>query len=92
MDDKPMTVNILWQEERLQIEDELKMLQSAEETLQSTVGQLQTAQNLIQQEADAMRQQLVQEQEARTTLQQQVIVRFISDFQLVTRRIRKLNL
>ncbi len=68
------------------------MLQFAEETLQSTVGQLQTAQNLIQQEADAMRQQLVQEQEARTTLQQQVIVRFISDFQLVTRRIRKLNL
>ena len=48
------------------------MLQSAEEQLQSTVNQLQVAQQQVVQEAQTLKSQLLIEQETRTALQRQV--------------------
>ncbi len=48
------------------------MLQSAEEQLQSTVQQLQVAQQQVVDEANTLKSQLVIEQEARSALQRQV--------------------
>ena len=55
------------------MEEELHMLQSAEEQLQNTVKQLQVAQGQVVEEAQSLKSQLVIEQEARTALQRQVI-------------------
>ena len=60
------------QEERQHIEEELHMLQSAEEQLQSTIKQLQLAQLQVVEEARSLKLQLIVEQEARTALQRQV--------------------
>ena len=54
------------------MEEELQMLQSAEEQLQNTVKQLQVAQGQVVEEAQSLKSQLVIEQEARTALQRQV--------------------
>ena len=56
------------------MEEELHMLQSAEEQLQNTVKQLQVAQGQVVEEAQSLKSQLVIEQEARTALQRQVIL------------------
>lgn len=48
------------------------MLHSAEEQLQSTVSQLQVAQQDVVKEADKLKSLLLVEQDARTALQRQV--------------------
>ncbi len=54
------------------MEEELHALQTAEEQLQSTVQQLQVAQQDVVAEADTLKSQLVVEQQARIGLQRQV--------------------
>ena len=54
------------------MEEELHMLQSAEEQLQNTVKQLQVAQGQVVEEAQSLKSQLEMEQETRTALQRQV--------------------
>ena len=58
------------------MEEELQMLQLAEEQLQSPVKQLQVAQEQVVDEAQSLKSQLFIEQEARTALQKQVIYIF----------------
>ena len=48
------------------------MLQSAEEQLQTTVTQLQVAQQQVVEQAESLKSQLIIEQEARAALQRQV--------------------
>ena len=60
------------------MEEELHMLQSAEEQLQNTVKQLQVAQGQVVEEAQSLKSQLVIEQEARTALQRQVIISLLT--------------
>ena len=63
------------------MEEELQMLQSAEEQLQNTVKQLQVAQGQVVEEAQSLKSQLVIEQKARTALQIQVqIFAYLCEF------------